>query len=149
MTNQENLERLTKMYDSPSNGLCICSGSLGADPANNVAEILRYFGERERVNFVHARNIKITGEKSFVESGHLSEDGSIDMYEYVRALSDVDYQGPIRPDHGRMISGRTRKAGLWFVRQGARRRVHSMACGKPCKRHDIHDRPDLKSGFFA
>jgi mannonate dehydratase len=111
MTNQENLERLTKMYDSPSNGLCICSGSLGADPANNVVEILRYFGERERVNFVHARNIKITGEKAFVESGHLSEDGSIDMYAYIRALSDIDYQGPIRPDHGRMIWGERGRPG--------------------------------------
>jgi mannonate dehydratase len=111
ITNKENLERLIQLYDSPSNGLCLCSGSLGANPNNDVPEIIRYFGKKGRVNFVHARNVKITGPKSFQESAHLSEAGSIDMYEVIRALSDFDYDGPIRPDHGRMIWGETGKPG--------------------------------------
>lgn len=111
ITNKENLERFINLYDSPNNGLCMCSGSLGADPKNDFPEMLRYFGQKGRVNFVHARNIKHTGEKSFEESAHVSEYGSIDMYEVIRAMKDFDYQGPIRPDHGRMIWGETGKPG--------------------------------------
>lgn len=60
---------------------------------------------------MHLRNIKIIGEKSFQESSHRSEDGSLDMYEIVRALRDIDFAGPARPDHGRMIWGEAGKPG--------------------------------------
>ena len=73
--------------------------------------MLRYFLEKGRVNFVHARNIKLTGGKSFEESAHVSEYGSIDMHEVIKAMADFDYTGPIRPDHGRMIWGETGKPG--------------------------------------
>ena len=46
----------------------MCSGSLGAEPSNDFPEMLRYFLEKDRVNFVHARNVKLTGGKSFEES---------------------------------------------------------------------------------
>ena len=29
--------------------------------------------------------------------------GTFDMYEIMKALYDIDFDGPIRPDHGRMI----------------------------------------------
>jgi mannonate dehydratase len=111
ITNKENLERFISLVDSPYNGLTMCSGSLGSDPKNDFPEMLRYFGKKGRVHFVHARNIKHTGGRSFQESGHLSADGSIDMYEVIRAMADFDYTGPIRPDHGRMIWGETGKPG--------------------------------------
>ncbi|EJT8454052.1 mannonate dehydratase [Listeria monocytogenes] len=111
ITNQENLERFTKLYDSPNNGLTMCSGSLGAIASNNFVEMLRYFLKKDRVNFVHARNIKLTGNRSFEESAHLSSEGSIDMYGVVKALSDYEYEGAIRPDHGRMIWGETGRPG--------------------------------------
>ena len=41
----------------------------------------------------------------------VSEYGSIDMYEVIKAMADFDYTGPIRPDHGRMIWGETGKPG--------------------------------------
>ncbi|WFA07207.1 mannonate dehydratase [Bacillus sp. HSf4] len=111
MTNKEHLERFVNLYDSPFNGLCICSGSLGANPTNDIPEFIHYFGKKGRVNFVHLRNIKRIGEKSFQESSHRSEDGSLDMYEIVRALRDIDFAGPVRPDHGRMIWNETGKPG--------------------------------------
>ena len=111
ITNKENLERFINLYDSPNNGLTMCSGSLGAEPSNDFPEMLRYFLGKDRVNFVHARNIKLTGGKSFEESAHLSEYGSIDMYEVIKAMADHNYTGPIRPDHGRMIWGETGKPG--------------------------------------
>ncbi|WLD94112.1 mannonate dehydratase [Alkalihalobacillus sp. AL-G] len=111
ITNKQNLERFLKIYDSPYNGLCLCSGSLGANLKNNFSEMVRSFGKVGRVNFIHARNVKIIGEKSFQESSHCSEDGSLDMYEIIRALRDINYDGPIRPDHGRMIWGEEGKPG--------------------------------------
>jgi mannonate dehydratase len=89
----------------------LCSGSLGASPGNDIPALIRRFGAQDRINFVHARNIKFTGEKSFQESAHLSSAGSLDMAEIVRALRDVDFDGPIRPDHGRMIWGESGRPG--------------------------------------
>lgn len=111
ITNKQNLERFINLYDSPYNGLTMCSGSLGSHPDNDFPAMLRHFGQLGRVNFVHARNVKLTGGMSFEESAHPSKYGSVDMYEVIRSLRDFDYDGPIRPDHGRMIWGETGKPG--------------------------------------
>ncbi len=47
----------------------------------------------------------------FLESAYPSEMGSLDMYEIVRALADVGYQGYIRPDHGRAVWGEKSRPG--------------------------------------
>jgi mannonate dehydratase len=109
VTGKENLRRLLKLVDSPANGLDLCSGSLGVDPENNIPEIIREFGDR--IHFAHVRNVKITGEESFEEAAHLSEKGSLDIYEIMKAYHDVGFEGPLRPDHGRMIWGETGKPG--------------------------------------
>jgi mannonate dehydratase len=112
ITNKEAVERFLDIYDSPNNGVTLCVGSYASDPKNDAVEILRYALERNRVNFMHTRNIKLTGEgRSFEESAHPSEYGSIDMYEVMKALSDYDWNGPLRPDHGRMVWGETGRAG--------------------------------------
>lgn len=109
--NKENLERLINLVDSPNNGITLCSGSLGVDPNNNVPELIRYFGKKGRIHFGHCRNVKITGEKCFEESSHRSADGSLDMFEIMKAYHDIGFDGPIRPDHGRMIWGETGRPG--------------------------------------
>jgi mannonate dehydratase len=52
---------------------------------------------------MHCRNVRRTGRKRFHESPHPSEFGDVDMLEVIRALKDVGFTGPMRPDHGRMI----------------------------------------------
>ena len=112
ITGKDAVERFLDIYDSPNNGVTLCVGSYASDPKNDAVEILRYALERGRVNFMHARNIKLTGQdKSFEESAHPSEYGSIDMYEVMKALSDYDWEGPLRPDHGRMVWGETGRPG--------------------------------------
>lgn len=112
ITNLENLNRFIGLYDSEYNGVTACVGSYQSDPNNNAVAMLRAMLEKNRVNFMHARNIRLTGEgKSFEESAHPSEYGSIDMYEVVKALHDYQWTGPIRPDHGRMIWGETGRPG--------------------------------------
>ena len=44
-------------------------------------------------------------------SAHLSSDGTFDMYEIMKALYDIGFDGPIRPDHGRMIWGEVAMPG--------------------------------------
>lgn len=107
ITNKENIERFLKLYDSPYNGLTLCSGSLGI--TNDIVDLVRTFADR--IHFAHIRNIKITGERSFEESAHLSECGSLDIYEILKAYHDNGFKGYIRPDHGRMIWGETGRPG--------------------------------------
>lgn len=109
ITNKANLQRFLKLYDSPYNGLTLCSGSLGADPGNDIADMVRTFAER--IHFAHIRNIKITGERCFEETGHRTEDGSLDIYAIVKAYHDAGFDGYIRPDHGRMIWGEDGRPG--------------------------------------
>lgn len=111
VTSRENFERVINLVDSPSNGITLCSGSLGSNPENNIPEIIRYFGGKKRIHFAHTRNIKFVGEKKFHESSHLSKDGDFDMYEIMKAYHDVGFEGPMRPDHGRMIWGEVARPG--------------------------------------
>jgi mannonate dehydratase len=109
VTDSSAMKRLLATVDSPANGLCLCSGSLGADPKNDVVAMARLFGPR--VTFAHLRNVKTIGEGSFAESGHWSGSGSLDMGAIVAALAKAGFDGPVRPDHGRMIWGEQGKPG--------------------------------------
>ncbi|MGB7473436.1 mannonate dehydratase [Trichococcus sp.] len=99
--NLEDLKKILSIVDSPYNGLTLCTGSLGADPDNDMVEIIREVGHR--INFVHFRNVEFLGERKFRESAHLSTDGSLDMYAIMKALVDVGFDGVVRPDHGRTV----------------------------------------------
>ena len=55
--------------------------------------------------------MKYLGDKEFIESGHLSADGSLDMYEIIRAFYESGFNGYIRPDHGRAIWGEKCRPG--------------------------------------
>ena len=105
------LDRLTSLVDSPANGVTVCTGSLGADPSNDLPAIIRRLGADGRLHFMHCRNVQRTGEHRFHETPHPSSFGSVDMLAVMRALHDVGYAGPMRPDHGRMIWGETGRAG--------------------------------------
>jgi mannonate dehydratase len=111
VTKMENLKKIVQLVDSPYNGLTLCSGSLGANPANDIPEIMRYFSARDRIPFVHIRNIKILENGDFYESSHRSSDGSLNLYEIIRALHETGFTGYMRPDHGRMIWGEQARPG--------------------------------------
>lgn len=109
---KENLDRIVKLVNSPSNGLTICSGSLGANPNHDIPDILCHFLKMNRVPFVHIRNIKIADNGNFQETSHRStEEGSLDLYKIVKVLHDHGFKGYFRPDHGRMIWGEKARPG--------------------------------------
>ena len=101
ITSGENLERLLNLVESESNGITLCSGSLGSNPKNNIPKIIRRYNDR--IPFAHIRNIKIYENGDFIETSHRSCDGSLDISEIVRAFHEKKYSGYIRPDHGRHI----------------------------------------------
>lgn len=100
---REDFDKIIKLVDSPANGICLCTGSLGSNPDNDIPSIIRHFGELDRIPCAHVRNVKFLGEKKFRESSHLTSDGDLDMFEIMKALYDTRFDGYIRPDHGRMI----------------------------------------------
>ena len=107
----EALERVTSLVDDPCNGVTLCTGSLGAEPANDVPEITHRLGSMKRIHFAHCRNVKFAGERSFHETAHPTEFGDVNMLEVLKALSETGFDGPMRPDHGRMIWGETGRPG--------------------------------------
>lgn len=109
ITDEAALIRLTGLVDSPANGVTFCTGSLGASLGNNLPQIVRAIGDR--IHFVHMRNVAVTGPKSFHEAPHLSYLGSLDMYGVMKCLVDAGFEGPVRPDHGRMIWGEEGRPG--------------------------------------
>ena len=101
--NKENILRMMHMVDNPHNGVTFCSGSYGTNLKNDLPDMIRSL--KGRIHFAHVRNLKFHSPTNFEESAHLSSDGSFDMYEIMKALYDIGFDGPIRPDHGRMIWG--------------------------------------------
>jgi len=104
-------ERLIDLVDSPANGVTFCTGSLGADPKNDLPAIATKIGGRGRIHFAHCRNVAITGNRRFHEAPHPSRFGDVPMRDVLAALVEVGFTGPMRPDHGRMIWGEKGRPG--------------------------------------
>lgn len=94
---------IIRAVDKGFNGICFCTGSLGAGPENDLVEIFK--SVKDRVNFVHLRNVKRDALGSFYEADHL--DGDVDMYAVMKELvsenQNREYPIPFRPDHGHQM----------------------------------------------
>ena len=103
---EEDIAWILAAVDSPANGLTLCAGSLGANPANDVPAIARRFADR--IWFAHLRNVRKEPDGSFEEAAHLQ--GDTDMVALIKALLDEEARRrqvggdfariPMRPDHG-------------------------------------------------
>ncbi|MEX0348922.1 MAG: mannonate dehydratase [Paracoccaceae bacterium] len=100
VSNAQDIEWILGAVESPANGLTLCSGSLGANPANDVPSIAHKF--KDRIHFAHMRNVRKFPDGSFEEAAHL--DGDTDMVALTKALLEAETaqatQIPYRPDHG-------------------------------------------------
>lgn len=105
-SDEDDIAYVLDAVDSPANGLTLCSGSLGANPKNDVPGIARRFADR--IWFAHLRNVAKDPDGSFMEAEHLG--GDTDMVALVDALMAEEqrrkaadltaWQIPMRPDHG-------------------------------------------------
>ena len=110
MSNADDIAWLMSAVDAPENGLTLCTGSLGANPANDLPEIARRFGDR--IHFAHLRNVTKDPDGSFEEAAHL--EGDTDMVAVIDELLEWetrrDTSIPFRPDHGHdLLSDAQRK----------------------------------------
>lgn len=100
---KEDFIDILKRVDQPFNGICYCTGSLGAGTKNNLVEIFE--AVKERVYFLHLRNVKKDEEGNFFEADHLG--GDVNMYEVMKAVTAENAKRnepmPFRPDHGHQM----------------------------------------------
>jgi mannonate dehydratase len=93
---------LSKVSDA-SNGVCFCTGSLGASVANDLPAMAKKIGNR--IHFIHLRNVSKDAEGNFYEADHLGGDN--DMYAVVKELLGIQQVQkisiPFRPDHGHQM----------------------------------------------
>ncbi len=103
VSNEEDLTFIITEQPKAFNGICFCTGSLGAGPQNNLPQILDKV--KHRVYFAHLRNVQRDELGSFYEADHL--DGDVDMYAIVKGLSAENQHReiaiPFRPDHGHQM----------------------------------------------
>lgn len=118
ITNEKNIDRFLNLNNSTNNGITMCSGSLGCTRDNDVARLIRKYGEMKRIHFGHIRNVKILEDGSFEESAHYTSCGSLDIVDIIKAYIEVGFEGHVRPDHGRMIWGEEGKAGYGLYDRG-------------------------------
>ncbi len=109
ITSKEKILKVMKAIDAPFNGLTFCAGSFGTNPKNDLPGIIRSLPGR--IHFAQVRNLHHFEPGVFEEAAHLSSDGSFDLYEIVKALYETGFDGPVRPDHGRMIWGEVAMPG--------------------------------------
>ena len=109
LCDKEAIGRFLSMVDDEYNCLCLCSGSLGANKENNVADIVRTYCDR--IAFAHIRNVRHYPNGDFTEASHRDCDGDTGILEIVRAYHDCGYTGYVRPDHGRHIWGEKCRPG--------------------------------------
>ncbi len=103
VSTRADLEYLAQAVPAKSNGICFCTGSLGAGKFNNSVEIIKAIGDR--IYFAHLRNVKKDERGSFYETDHL--DGDVDMYGVMKELVTINREReepiPFRPDHGHQM----------------------------------------------
>ncbi len=103
LVNGAAIDRFLSMVDDEYNCLTLCSGSLGADPNNDVAAIVRK--HCSRIAFAHIRNVKHYANGDFSEASHRDCDGDTGILEILKAYYEGGFTGYIRPDHGRHLWG--------------------------------------------
>jgi len=107
--NKQDIGKILEMYDSASNGITFCTGSLGAGYGNNLLDMVKTFAPK--VNFVHFRSLKRDATGNFMESHHL--EGDVDLYAIMKELlleqkrraasGSKNIKIPMRADHGLLM----------------------------------------------
>jgi len=96
----EGYRRAIEIADSPNVGVCLCVGCWlegGAMMGRDVLGAIRYFAAQHRLFKVHLRNVTAPLPGGFEET--FLDDGYMDMYQVVRTLREVGYDGAIMSDH--------------------------------------------------
>ncbi|MDE3183310.1 MAG: mannonate dehydratase [Bacteroidota bacterium] len=99
----EDFNYFLNKVDNSANGVCFCTGSLGASGKNDLPKMVQSIGEK--IHFVHLRNVTKDEEGNFYEADHLGGDN--DMVAIVKEILKLQQKFkkslPFRPDHGHQM----------------------------------------------
>jgi mannonate dehydratase len=94
-------KRAMEIADSPNIGVCLCVGCWlegGVEGMGNTpVDAINHFGSKGQLFKVHFRNVSNPMPEPWVET--LIDNGYQDMYEVMKALREVKFDGCIIPDH--------------------------------------------------
>jgi mannonate dehydratase len=100
VSTEADARQLVEAVASEANGLCLCTGSYGVRPDNDLPGMALRLAKH--IHFLHLRNIKREPNGNFYEDDHLA--GETDMYEVMKAICEEQQKRsepiPMRPDHG-------------------------------------------------
>jgi len=103
VSNRNDLLYIIRGVDKEFNGICFCTGSLGAGTDNDIPAM--FDAVKERVYFAHLRNVRKDYQGNFYEANHL--DGDVNMFAVMKALVEENQRRetpiPFRPDHGHQM----------------------------------------------
>lgn len=95
----EGLKKLVSIQESPYHGLNLCLGTTAEmleDPAREIHDVIRHFGERKKIFNIHFRNIR--GRRNDFQEVYPDE-GDMDMFQVALTLNEVGYPYMLMPDH--------------------------------------------------
>ena len=100
-------KKAMEIADSPNIGVCLCIGcwleggeiGMGVD----VIDAIKYFASKNQLFKVHFRNVSNPMPEPLAET--LIDNGYQDMYDVMKALREVKFDGCIIPDHIPMMLG--------------------------------------------
>ena len=104
LSSAADIREMVRACPSRRVGVTLCTGSLGANPANDCVAIFREF--HDRIHFCHFRNLVHSAPGVFRESdSHLvgNTDMPALMAELVKEERRRGLQIVVRPDHGRTL----------------------------------------------
>ena len=115
----ENYQRIFDLVPSNANGMLFCQGCV-AEMGGDVLETIRYMGERNKIVFVHFRNIR-GGPYKFQEV--FLDEGDADMVRAMETYRDVGFNGPFMMDH---TPGIPHSSGGWASRAYANGYIRAL-----------------------
>lgn len=99
------LKKFVETMPSPYHGINFCQGTVSEmleKPGEEIFDVIRYFGSRQKIFNVHFRNIQ--GKfLNFRET--FPDDGDINFVKAIRVYKEVGYDGMLMPDHVPRIEG--------------------------------------------